>query len=81
MVNKVKFFSLYAACALGLTFFVGCGKSECKKYTALFCADEKNPACLAAREKVKNWSSDQCRIEHNKIRIDEQSKRLDDELK
>jgi len=81
MVNSIKFFALGIICVLGLAVLAGCGKSECKKYTALFCADEKNPACLAAREKVKNWSSDQCRIEHNKIRIDEQSKRLDDELK
>ncbi len=58
-----------------------CGKSECKKYNDHFCADDKSPQCAAAREKTKDWSANQCRIELNQLQIDEQSKRLEDELK
>jgi hypothetical protein len=58
-----------------------CGKSECKKYIDQFCSDDKSPACAAAREKTKEWSANQCRIELNQLQIDEQSKRLEDELK
>ena len=34
-----------------------------------------------AKEKSKDWSANQCRIELNQLQIDEQSKRLEDELK
>ncbi|AFM14749.1 hypothetical protein Turpa_4116 [Turneriella parva DSM 21527] len=59
----------------------GCGKSECKKYTEHFCKDAASPQCASAIEKVKDLSSNQCRIELNQLQIDEQSKRLEDELK
>jgi hypothetical protein len=59
----------------------GCGKSECKKYTDHFCSDAASPQCAAAKEKSKDWAANQCRIELNQLQIDEQSKRLEDELK
>ncbi len=59
----------------------GCGKSECKKYTDHFCKDSASPQCAAAIEKSKDMSANQCRIELNQLQIDEQSKRLEDELK
>lgn len=60
---------------------VSCGKSECTKYTDRFCADPKSAACADAAAKVKVWNSTQCRIENNKLLIDDQSKRLEEELK
>lgn len=70
-------------CLLAAIAFVtaACGKSECTKYTDRFCADPKSAACADAAAKVKVWSSTQCRIENNKLLIDDQSKRLEDELK
>lgn len=59
----------------------GCGKSECKKYLEHFCKDAASPQCAAAIEKAKGMSANQCRIELNQLQIDEQSKRLEDELK
>ncbi len=59
----------------------GCGKSECKKYTDHFCKDAASPQCASAIEKAKDMSANQCRIELNQMQIDEQSKRLEDELK
>lgn len=70
-----------ALVALSVVFAAGCGKSECKKYIARFCADEKSPACLQAKEQTKDWSADKCRIEGNEIDIDSQSKQLENELK
>lgn len=66
---------------LSVPFAAGCGKSECKKYAARFCADEKSPECLQAKEKIKDWSSDTCRIEGNKLDIDKQAKETENELK
>lgn len=59
----------------------GCGKSECKRYVEKFCADEKSAACSDAKARSRDWSSDKCRIERNQIEIEEQSKKLDAELK
>lgn len=58
-----------------------CGKSECRRYTEKFCADETSASCAQAKERSRDWSSDKCRIELNQIEIEEQSKKLDDELK
>lgn len=70
-----------ALVVLSVILAAGCGKSECKKYAARFCADEKSPACLQVKEKIKDWSSDKCRIEGNEMDIDSQSKQLENELK
>jgi hypothetical protein len=68
--------------ALILAFLsaMGCGKSECKRYTEKFCADAMSEACKQAKERSKGWSSDKCRIERNQLEIEEQSKKLDKEL-
>ncbi len=71
-------FGLIAAVAFATA---ACGKSECTKYTDRFCADAKSAACADAAAKVKTWSSTQCRIENNKLQIDDQSKQLENELK
>lgn len=74
--------SLFFLSLLTLTVFslASCGKSECKKYLEKFCADKESPACKAANESVKDWSSDKCRIERNALEIDEQAKKLEKEL-
>lgn len=56
---------------------LNCGPSYCKQYVAKNCADEKSPACAQAKEKVKNWSSKDCRIQLNNQSIEEQSQQLD----
>ncbi|HNJ66967.1 MAG TPA: hypothetical protein PKW28_13790 [Turneriella sp.] len=66
-------------CAAAL--MAACGKSECKKYVARFCADAKSQACSDATARSKDWNSDRCRIEANKLAIEEQSKQLDELLK
>lgn len=58
----------------------GC-KSECDRYLEKFCADQQSPLCASARERSKNWTQDQCRLERNQLEIEEQSKRLEQELK
>lgn len=75
-MSKRYFLLVLALAALG-----GCGKSECKKYTAHFCQDEKSPICDATKTKTKDWSADKCRIELNHILIEEQSKNMENELK
>ncbi len=56
---------------------LNCGKSYCKQYEQKFCADEKSPACAQAKEKVKAWSSKECRIQLNTLEIEEQTKATD----
>ncbi|MFO1470713.1 MAG: hypothetical protein U1F27_06750 [Turneriella sp.] len=76
--------SVFSALGLMAAFALvtlSCGKSECTKYTDRFCADPKSAACADAAAKVKVWNSTQCRIENNKLLIDDQSKRLEEELK
>ena len=74
-------FSVLGLVAAFALVTVSCGKSECTKYTDRFCADPKSAACADAAAKVKVWNSNQCRIQNNDLQIEEQSKRLEDELK
>ncbi|GAB4439574.1 MAG: hypothetical protein OHK0011_22150 [Turneriella sp.] len=71
---------LPVAAVLVLLSTIGCGKSECKRYSEKFCADANSEACKQAKERSKDWSADKCRIERNQIEIEEQSKQLDKEL-
>lgn len=80
-MRAIKIAYLFLIPAFAALLVTGCGKSECKRYIEKFCADEKSAACTEARERSRDWSSDKCRIERNQIEIEEQSKKLDDELK
>lgn len=72
--------SVLAVLALGVTasfLNLNCGPSYCKQYVTKNCTDEKSPACAQAKEKVKSWSSKDCRIQLNNQNIEEQSQQLD----
>lgn len=56
---------------------LNCGPSYCKQYVTKNCSDEKSPVCAQAKEKAKNWSSKECRIQLNNQAIEEQSQQLD----
>ncbi|MBV6493107.1 MAG: hypothetical protein LDLANPLL_01122 [Turneriella sp.] len=58
-------------------FTLNCGKSYCKQYTEKLCKDVNSAECKAAQEKVKSWSSNQCRIEFNNLVIEEQEKKME----
>jgi hypothetical protein len=77
-MRKLVYLLLFVATAI---LSVGCGKSECKKYRSKFCTDENSAVCKEAAQRSKDWSADKCRIEFNQIQIEEQAKRLEDELK
>jgi hypothetical protein len=69
---------------VALVFSVAHCSSHCKKYAEKFCQGqgaEGSPACLQAKEKMKDWSSDKCRMELNEVLLDEQTKNLENELK
>ena len=73
--------SIFGAFLVSAIVAISCGKSECTKYKERFCADPKSQACADAEAKVKTWNSTQCRIHKNDLQIEEQSKRLEEELK
>lgn len=77
---RKSFFMGLAAAAAALALSA-CGKSECRRYTEKFCADQNSDACKQAKERSKDWDKDKCRMERNQLEIEEQSKNMEKELK
>ncbi|HRP69130.1 MAG TPA: hypothetical protein PLY93_06330 [Turneriella sp.] len=71
MLTRVLF--IFCVVTVSVTF-LACGESYCKQYAAKFCTDPNTPACKTAQEKIKNWSSNECRIQFNNLIIEEQAK-------
>jgi len=65
---------------LAVAFFSACGKKDCKQLIEKICA-ERPQDCDTVKKETGSLSSDQCRIKLNNLQIEEQEKKLLDELK
>jgi len=76
-IMKIFGFSLLL---IFVAFVSACGKKNCKQYIEKVCTDRPQD-CEGVKKEATPLTSDQCRIKLNNLQIEEQEKKLLNELK